>query len=203
MAIVGKEPAFTSSLFLAGNKNPSEIRRQLSRWTKAGRLIQLRRGLYTFSDHYQKNPPHLFLIANKMKRASYVSLQSALSYYELIPEYVPAITSVTIGRPETLTNPFGLFIYKHIKKSLFFGYRLVELGSGQSAFMATSEKALLDLLYLTPGSDNPDYLKELRLQNLEILNLEILLEYSARFKSKKITRSTKILVNFIKEIQQK
>jgi len=202
LKIVGRTPVFNSSLFLAGNLDPAEIRRQLSRWTKSGLLIQLRRGLYTFSEHYQKNPPHSFLIANQMKRASYVSLQSALSYYELIPEYVPAVTSVTTGRPETLTNPFGVFIYKHIKKSFFFGYRLAELGNGQAAFIATPEKALLDLLYLTPGSDNLNYLQELRLQNAEILNQELLLEYASQTESRKLFRASRKLVTLIRELEE-
>jgi predicted transcriptional regulator of viral defense system len=203
LKIIGREPVFNSSLFLAGNVDPAEIRRQLARWTKSGRLIQLRRCLYTFSEHYQKNPPHPFIIANQMKRASYVSLQSALSYYELIPEYVPAVTCVTTGRPETLANPFGVFIYKHIKKSFFFGYRLVELGNGQSAFLSTPEKALLDLLYLTPGSDSLNYLQELRLQNTDILNQDLLLEYAGQAESRKLIRAARKLVRLIRGLKER
>jgi len=60
--------------------NPADLCRQLSRWTNAGRLIQLRRGVYTLAPPYQKIKPHLFLIANRLLPASYVSLQSALDY---------------------------------------------------------------------------------------------------------------------------
>ena len=118
-------------------------------------------------------------MANRLKRASSVSLQSALEFHGLIPEYVPSVTSITTGRPEELVTSFGTFIYKHIKKELFSGYRIVDVGEGQSAFIATPEKALLDLLYLTPGSDNPDYLGELRLQNTGILNGKLLLDLIA------------------------
>jgi hypothetical protein len=45
------------------------------------------------------------------------------------------------------------------------------LAGGQKALVARPEKALLDLLYLQPGSDRPDYLRELRLENLELLDL--------------------------------
>jgi len=189
LEIIGQEPVFHSSLILAGEVDSVDLGRQLSRWVKSGKLIQLRRGLYTFAEPHRKMPPHPFLVANRLKRASYISLQSALEHHGLIPEYVPSITSVTTGRPEALSTPLGNFIFKHIKKELFFGYQLVDLGSGQSAFIACPEKALLDLLYLTPGSDNLNYLKELRLQNTENLDTELLLEQAHRFESRKLLKA--------------
>jgi hypothetical protein len=56
----------------------------------------------------------------------------------------------------------GQFVFRRVKKSWFQDYSQVDLGFGQSAFVATPEKALLDLVYLTPGADDPDYLAELR-----------------------------------------
>ena len=156
---------------------------------KAGRLVQLRRGLYALAGPHRKNPAHPFLVANRLKRASYVSLQSALEFHGLIPDYVPSITSVTTGRPETLHTPYGTFIFRHIKKEAFFGYRPLDLGGGQSAFIASAEKALLDLLYLTPGSDRLDFLTEQRLQNLEKLDKELLSETARRFRSEKVKKS--------------
>ena len=46
LALVGREPIFESSLLLAGEANPAYLRRQLSEWVRAGKLLQLRRGLY-------------------------------------------------------------------------------------------------------------------------------------------------------------
>ncbi len=189
LEIIGDDPVFHSSLLLAGSANPADLGRQLPRWVKSGKLLQLRRGLYSLAEPHRKSPPHPFLVANKLKRASYVSLQSALEYNGLIPEYVPNITSITTGRPEALSTPLGNFVFKHIKKGLFFGYRLVDLGAGQSAFIACPEKALLDLLYLTPSSDDLNCLKELRLQNTQNLNLGLLLEQAHRFASRKLLRA--------------
>ncbi len=202
LQMVGREPYFHSSLLVAGGKDPVDLGRQLSRWVKSGRLIQLRRRLYVLSERYQKITPHPFVLANQLRRGSYVSLQSALGYYGLIPEYVPSITSVTTGRPETLSNPFGTYIFRHIKKGLFFGYQLVNLGEGQSAFLALPEKALLDLLYLTPDSDNPDYLQELRLQNTESLNLDLLLELARRTQSKKLLRASREVSHRLKRLER-
>ncbi|HJW83501.1 MAG TPA: hypothetical protein VJ754_04275, partial [Anaerolineae bacterium] len=155
---VGDEPVFETGLLLAGDTSPVDVRRQLSRWTKAKRLYQLRRGLYAVAPPLQKVRPHSFLIANRMVLGSYVSSQSALAHHGLIPEYVPAVISVTTARPARWDTPLGRFEFHHIKPDLLFGYRLTELTDGQRAFVATPEKALLDLVYLRPGGDSPDYL---------------------------------------------
>ena len=186
LQIVGREPVFHSSILATGGVNPIDLGRQLSRWIKSGKLIQLRRRLYVLSEQYRKTNPHPFLIANRIKRASYVSLQSALEYYGLIPEYVPTVTSITTGRPEEVVTPLGSFIFRHIKTDLFANYQIIDLGEAQSAFIATPEKALLDLLYLTPGSDKPEYLRELRLQNIATINLNILIDLADKWGVRKL-----------------
>ncbi len=80
LASVGDEPLFETSLLLAGEVNPDYLRVQLTRWKNAGRIIQLRRGLYALAPPYRKVRPHPFLIANRLRGASYVSLQSALTF---------------------------------------------------------------------------------------------------------------------------
>jgi len=202
LEIVGQEPVFHSSLLLAGEADSVDLGRQLSRWVKSGKLIQLRRGLYVLSEPYRKIAPHPFFVANRLKRASYISLQSALEHHGHIPEYVPSITSVTTGRPETFSNLLGNFIFKHIKKELFFGYQKVELGGGQSAFIARPEKALLDLFYLTPGSDDIHYLRELRLQNAGNLDSRLLLEQARQFESRKVVRAAQRINSIIEELQE-
>ena len=164
-----KQPFFETGLLLAGAVDPADVRRQLSRWTQAGRVIQLRRGLYTLAAPFQQTPPHPFLIANSLLPGSYVSLQSALAYYGLIPEYAAQILSVTTQRPSRWRNPLGDFRFQHLAPHLFFGYQQVSFTPGQDAFIAFPEKALLDLVHLTPDGDAPAYLAGLRLQNLERL----------------------------------
>jgi len=197
--IVGKEPVFHSSLLKTGPVDPVDLGRQLSRWVQSGKLIQIRRGLYTLSEKYRKTTPHPFYTANRLKKGSYVSLQSALQHYGLIPEYVPNIVSVTTGRPETLSTPLGTFIFKHIKPELLFGYSSEDMGEGQKALIAQPEKGLLDLLYLTPASDNLDYLHSLRLQNVDIVNLDRLKEFSRQTRSQKLFRGAVLLETLLKE----
>jgi predicted transcriptional regulator of viral defense system len=198
LEIVGDEPVFETGLLLAGDVDPQDVRRQLSRWTATGRLYQLRRGLYTLAPPFQKAIPHPFLVANRLARGSYVSNQSALAYYGLIPEAVPVVTSVTTARPGQWETPLGRYEFRHIKIELFDHYLLKELGYNQQAFIATPEKSLLDLIYLHPGADSLEYLQELRLQNLDQLNLTRLEECVAKIQNSKLQRA----VTFILEMAQ-
>lgn len=195
--IVGDEPVFETSLLLAGEVEPADLQRQLSRWTKAGRLFQLRRGLYALAPPYQKIKPHPFLVANHMVRGSYVSCQSALANCGHIPEYVPVVTSVTTGRPGRWQTPLGTFEFRHIQAHLLRGYRLMDLVNGQMAFVASPEKALLDLIHLYPGADAPAYLRELRLQNLERLNLDELKKQADLSGKPKLRRAAKLIAALV------
>jgi predicted transcriptional regulator of viral defense system len=190
LKLIGNDPVFESSLLLAGNINPQIVRLQLSRWVYSGRVHKLRRGLYSIAPPYQKIQPHPFLVANRLQRASYVSLQSALAFFGLIPEIVTITASVTAGRPERVDTPLGIFEFRHIKPNLLFGYKMTDLG-GQNALVAAPEKALLDLVYLQPGGQSQKYLQELRLQNLDRLDLDLLKKQSEIFDSPKIRMAVK------------
>jgi predicted transcriptional regulator of viral defense system len=170
LAAVGHEPLFETGFLLAGEVDPADVRRQLSRWVTNGQLVQLRRGLYALAPPYRKAEPHPFLVANRLVRGSYVSLHSALAHHGLIPEHVPVITSVTTGRPQRRENLFGAFEYHNCPPDRLTGYRVETLGGGQEALVATPAKALADLIHLVPGADSAAYLSELRLTNLEKLD---------------------------------
>lgn len=187
--LTANEPLFDTALLLAGDVDRQAIQRQLARWQKSGHLIQLRRGLYSVAPPYRQVAPHPFLIANRLVKASYVSCQSALAWYGLIPEYTPVTVSVTTLRPGAWETDLGRFTFRHIKVDLLFGYALIDIGAGQKAFVALPEKALLDLLHLTPGGDDPTFLAELRLQNLERLDLQRLAHLAERTGSAKLQRA--------------
>jgi len=134
-----------------------------------------------------------------MVRGSYVSCQSALAHYGLIPEYVPTVVSVCASRPRRWDTPLGSFLFRHVRKDYLRDYRYLELGGRQGAFVATPEKALLDLIYLTPGGDSETYIGSLRLQNLEILDRQALKKAVAVFRKPKLMRAAKILESLISE----
>ena len=190
--IVSEEPLFETGLLLAGNVDPADLRRQLSRWTRSGRVHQLRRGLYVLAPPWRKQCPHPFLVANRLAPGSYVSGLSALAHAGAIPEYVPEITSVTPGRPHLRSTPLGRFSFRHMKDGLRFGYQRIDLGHGQSAFVAEPEKAVLDLVHLHPGGDGRAYLEALRL-DVDTLRLERLQALAAIAATRKLARAARVL----------
>jgi len=187
--VVRDEPIFETGLLLAGDVRLSDVRKQLSRWTEAGKLYQLRRGVYALAPPFQKVKPHPFVVANHLVRGSYVSGLSALAYYDLIPEYVSVTTSVTTGRPARRDTPLGSYEFRHIQSAWWHGYYLLEVSGGQHAFVATPEKALLDWVYLQPEADRPEALGELRLQNVHELDLDRLAGEAERAHSRKLQRA--------------
>lgn len=197
--IVGQEPVFHTGLLLAGDVDPDHIRRQLVRWADKGKVYQLRRGLYALAPPYQQVKPHPFLVANHLVRPSYVSLQSALAYYGMIPEYVPMTTSVTADRPREFDTPLGKYSFRHIKKERFFAYQVELAAENQEVFLAVPGKALIDQVYLRAGGDSMDYLKSLRLQNLDQLNLNTLKEIARRANSPKLERAADNIISIAEE----
>jgi predicted transcriptional regulator of viral defense system len=202
LALLEDIPVFESSLLLAGNVRPENIRLQLARWSSTGKIIQLRRGLYAVAEPYRKIRPHPFMIANLMQHASYVSLQSALAFHGLIPETVQVMLSITSGRPRRWETPLGVFEFRHVRRELLCGYRMTGLERSRpapQALVATPAKALLDLVYLQPGGDLPTYLQELRLQNLDRLDLEELRLQAGGFNSPKLRRAVHVIARLAQD----
>jgi predicted transcriptional regulator of viral defense system len=186
-------PVFTSAFLLAGAVSPEGLRRQLDRWVRSGKVLMLRRGVYTVREPYARQQLHPFFAANALQKTSYVSLQSALSYFGLIPEHVPVVTSVTTRRPEIIETAMGSFSYRHLSFGMFFGFSESEVAPGQNARVALPEKALIDLLYLTPGSDTREYLEELRLEWDAGFNVQTFMDLAARSGSRKVQRAAERL----------
>ncbi len=195
--IVRNEPVFESGLLMTGDVDAKDIRRQLSRWTASGKLIQLRKGLYTTAPPYQKSRPHPFVIANRMVPGSYVSFESALGWYSLIPEYVPVTASACMSRPGRRKNAMGVFDYHHIGRKYHFGYHQVSLPDNQQAFVAWPEKALLDLIHLRKGGDRFAFIESLRLQNLEQIDMKRLEDFASRSGAPKWMRAVESIVHIV------
>jgi predicted transcriptional regulator of viral defense system len=199
LQIVGDEPLFATGLLLAGDKDANNVRRQLVRWGAAGKVYQLRRGLYALAPPYQKTKPHPFLIANRLVEPSYVSLQSALAHYGLIPEYVAVVTSVTTDRPTQVETPLGRYQYQHIQRDWFLGFAPRRVEDGQEVYLATPEKALLDLVYLQPGGDELSYLRALRLKNLDQLDRNALWNLANDLGKPKLKRAVENIATIMVE----
>jgi hypothetical protein len=114
----------------------------------------------------------------------------------MIPEAVPLVQSVTTARPAVFTTPAGEFQYRNVKLSWFFGYRETEIAGGR-ALVATPEKALLDLFHLSRGEFTKERIEQLRLQDLERLDLETISRMSTERATPRVKRAARRLLELV------
>ena len=135
---------------------PGFHQRRLNEWQAKGYIRKVIKGFYIFSDQ-PLDELVLFEIANRVYKPSYVSLESALAYYQLIPESVFGVTSVSTRRTYRFATGLAEFRFRTVKPGLFFGYELMP-ARGKRVKIARPEKAVLDFLYLNPGlRSGPDF----------------------------------------------
>lgn len=171
---------------------------QMSRWTQKGYIKMLKQGFYMWSDA-QINDQTLLIAANSMYAPSYVSLESALRYYNLIPEAVFTTTSVTTKNTTSFVCEIGKFSYQHLKPSLFWGYRLQEYNN-QKILLAEPEKAVLDYLYLNSSLTTTADFMGLRINTdsfNECIDTKKFNTYLAAFNNKTLTRRTSIFLQTV------
>lgn len=124
---------------------------KISELIKSKALISVRRGLYIVGPKTDLPTPEPFLIANHLRGPSYVSLESALSYWNMIPERAYEISSVTIKTSKLYKTPVGRFSYRQLKTPYYsYGIKNIRHSSKQSILVASPEKALCDKIVLTP-----------------------------------------------------
>jgi len=194
----GENAVIDSSSFVLLNEKLVDIRRQVSGWVKKGYLLQLKKGVYVFSDNYRKISLSQRFIANYLVLPSYLSLEYALGFYDLIPEKVTVYSSVTTKKTQTFTNTLGKFEYCSLKESLFFGYAKTA-SENQDFFIALPEKAILDFFYFrTEVKGAFGEFEAFRFQNLENLNLKRFHEFSLVYPGR-VRKAAREFVNFAKQ----
>jgi len=194
--IAGKLPVIDTEILLAGVTTPDPAKVQISRWQKSGKLIQLKRGIYLLSEPYRKIEVFEPYIASILMKPSYISLEKALEFHNLIPEGVAVYSSLTTKRPAKFINKLGIFEYHSLKRNLFWGYDSVTVNK-QTAFIASPEKALLDLFYIKGLKVSQEYIAELRLQSPDKIDTEKLMRYAAKFNKPGVLRIAKMLKDYI------
>ena len=169
--------------------DPAFDTRRLVEWQKKNYVKRIVNRWYLFADS-NLDENFLYLAANRIYSPSYVSFESALAYYRLIPEGVYTITSATTLKTHKFTTSLGAFTYRHLKPELMFGYRLVEV-VGQRFKMAEPEKVLLDYMYLNTELQSANDFESLRINQAELrtlLNESKLIEYLALFENKALEK---------------
>ncbi len=135
---------FTTEVLLSFLKEYAQPNFKAHRLVKEGKLIRIKRGWFCVNPEYSKQSINHGVIANCLyEGVSYVSRESALSYYGLTLDKTMGETSVVIGRSKHFRTPVGWFDYSTLPKSLFS----IGIRSVGGYLMASPEKALCDYLY--------------------------------------------------------
>jgi predicted transcriptional regulator of viral defense system len=127
--------------------DPGFHRQQLNYWHNQGYIQPLAGGYYLLADR-EMDEKVLFMMANKIYEPSYISLESALAYYEIIPETVLGVTSISSRKTKQYDSAWGVFSYRSVKPQTMIGYQVIENTPGIKFKIAYLEKAILDYLYL-------------------------------------------------------
>ncbi|SDF81939.1 Transcriptional regulator, AbiEi antitoxin, Type IV TA system [Mucilaginibacter pineti] len=135
--------------FLKDYKRPNDKIKAL----KADGIIEtVKKGLYIAGPNIKASKPESGLLANHIYGPSYVSLETALSYYGLIPERVYEISSMTTKASKEFNTPAGIFTYTHLALPYYaFGLNMIKLSNEQRGIIASPEKALCDKIVSTSG----------------------------------------------------
>lgn len=120
-------------------------RGKIARMIHSGELVQLRRGLY--ATRRDLNP---YCLAATIYGPSYISFETALSFYGLIPEAVYEVTSATLRRPKEFENLFGRFRYQSVPARIYPVGIEQKTESGIPFLMASPTKAVCDRIALEP-----------------------------------------------------
>ncbi len=201
-AAIQKFPLFSTSQILSLTDNEQVLRNQLTRWEKLGLVLKLKKGLYILNSSDRKINPSKMFIANQLYSPSYLSIEYALGFYDLIPERVEVITSVTTKKTAVFENSFGTFTYQHLKTSCFNGFRELKDESNLPFFIAEPEKAVVDFFYLNLPvfrKIDPDIFSlSYRFQNVAGINTKKLKEFAKQFNSKKLKHLIQMFIEFVK-----
>ena len=113
-------------------------------------LVQVKRGVFIPGPEARVPAPETMLLANHLWGPSYVSSDSALSYWGMIPERVYETLSMTTNLAKMYKTPVGRFRYIRLPLPYFsFGIQRVELAAKQMALIAGKEKSLCDKIITT------------------------------------------------------
>lgn len=185
---------------LRGFRDPNSKLRDLVR---GGYIVRIKRGLYAVAPRFRRGIFPVEVLANRIYWPSYVSLEWALAFHNLIPETPRQITSVAMrnspsSRMKRFHTPEGIFTYKYIPAGAYsrgVGSYEAPFGDGVTLFaMGFPEKALADKVFFEKGlspviSEMREYLMDnLRIEETALSELDYILmeEIADGYRSRKI-----------------
>ncbi len=179
--------------------DPDFHRQQLNDWLDRGYIQPLASGYYLFAG-VKVDQGRLFMLANRIYEPSYISRESALAHYHIIPESVLGITSISSRKTKQLNSKWGRFIYHRIKPTLMFGYNVIEHARFIKYKIASLEKTVLDYLYWNTRISSTDDFEGLRWNRQELAGLAdnpLFNKYLKIFNNKALEGKVHLLLEYI------
>lgn len=167
-------------------------------WVKKWYIIPIIRGYYTLSE-YKNNESIRYIIANIIFAPSYISLETVLYKYSIIPEYPFSISSVSTKKTNTFSTDFWTYSYNTIKAEYFWWYE-IQKKDGHKILIANLEKAIIDFFYLRPQYKDIADIEWLRWNIIELrknLDKERLLKYGRMIASPTLNKKIENLLTYI------
>ena len=173
---------YTILQHITGLKNRNSLYKLASRMKQKKLLFSLNNaGKFLVAD----SNPSEFEIANFLYQPSYISLETALSFYGILAQFVYSITSITTQKTQKFIVSDKEYTYSQIKKDFYWGYVKKD-----NFLIASPEKALLDALYFFSKGVINLSLKEL---DLSAINKKSLFVFQKRFNDNGVNKQIKKL----------
>ena len=191
-----------------GEDSNAVLRTLLARWSKAGHIIQLKRGVYMsrrFFELHRADRDFAPAVSAIIFPPSYVSLEYVLQRSGVLAETTYTISAVTDRNTRRVENALGSFVYHHIQPPLYTGFQFFDY-YGISFAVASPAKALFDYLYLRPlarpfRKNSIDLAEDLRM-NLADFSSASRQEFVQYVTSSRSEKMSAILNNFRSHIWQ-
>jgi hypothetical protein len=192
---------FDYNLLLHVLKDYKKPRDKIRGLVKNKDIIRIKKGLYVLGREYNK-PYNKYILANLIYGPSYITGQTALAFWNMIPERVELIISMTTKRKKRFETEAGRFIYLYCPKTVFgIGVRLEDAGDQKNFFIASPEKALCDTIttqsHISTQNEMTEFLQLMRLDFsvYENLDFSLLEEIESGYKR----QSVKLLLRCLRE----
>ena len=192
---------FDYNLLLHALRNYKKPRDKIRGLLKGQDIVRVKKGLYVLGKEYNK-PYNKFVLANLIYGPSYITGQTALAFWNMIPERVELMISMTTKRKKQFETPVGKFSYLYCPKKVFnIGVQLEDAGDQKNFLIASPEKALCDMTAMQTHISTKREMKEfLELMRLDYsvskdLDLSVLEEIKTGYRR----QSIKLLLNCLKE----
>ncbi len=192
---------FDYNLLLHALRDYKKPRDKIRGLLKDKDIVRVKKGLYVLGKEYNK-PYNKFILANLIYGPSYITGQTALAFWNMIPERVELTISMTMKRKKQFETPVGRFAYLYCPKKVFnIGVRLEDAGDQKSFLIASPEKALCDMAAMQTHISTKREMKEfLELMRLDYsVNKDLDLSLLEEIKTGYRRQSIKMLLDCLKE----